>query len=153
MGKISTGGFEDIKVSVPRFSGESPCGAEMVGFISCLDLNNNDERQCKTARDSLMKCMEVAASSGLHRKKHKPPINYHLQKVCPSTRKLLCSSSSMCGLRAIHLSCLVSLSASSSLRMHSRRHSFCEASRGDLASCRSRCCRCDAMPRGMAPSM
>jgi hypothetical protein len=81
MGKITSGGLEEVKVKVKRNAGNSSCGAEMVGFISCLDANGGDERLCATARDALGRCMELAARSGLNRRRHKPAINFHLQQA------------------------------------------------------------------------
>jgi hypothetical protein len=82
MGKITRRpGIEDVKVKVTRNSGPSPCGAELVGFLACLDLNGGDERECGKSREALNTCMDLAMRSGLARRRHKPAINFHLKQV------------------------------------------------------------------------
>ena len=74
--------LEDIRVKVKRNAGQvQPCGAEMVGFITCLDINNADENRCVTQRDMLSSCMAAAQRSGWNKRRHKMPINFHLQTV------------------------------------------------------------------------
>ena len=79
--------LEDIRVKVKRNAGQvQPCGAEMVGFITCLDISNADENRCVTQRDALSVCMSLAHRSGWNKRRHKMPINFHLQTVrrlCP----------------------------------------------------------------------
>lgn len=82
MGKIvSSPGVEDVKVQVTRGGGPSPCGAELVGYLACLDVNNGDEQLCRPTREALATCMDVAMRSGLARRRHKPAINFHLKQV------------------------------------------------------------------------
>ena len=83
MGKIPKSGFalDNVKVKVKRPGGgiAGNCGPEAVSFLACLERAGGDEQACKAARDALAKCMAGSANvrSGLH----KPPLNYHLQKV------------------------------------------------------------------------
>ena len=85
MGKITSNTIDDVKLKVPRPQGQSACGAELVGYLACLDHNNNNEQQCVQTRRALFDCMEVAMASGANQRKHKPTINYHIRMVrCPS---------------------------------------------------------------------
>ena len=82
MGRISKNfTLENVKIPVKRNSGDSPCSAELVSFITCLDLNGGDEGKCSTAKTALGSCMELSARSGWQRRTHKAPINFHLQRV------------------------------------------------------------------------
>ena len=93
MGKITSGGMEDVKIKVRRSAGGSPCSAELVGYLACLDANSGNEASCVAARQALGQCMEVAMSSGLNRRRHKMPVNYHLQQVRLPSHALRCSGS------------------------------------------------------------
>ena len=84
MGKITSGGMEDVKIKVPRGGGGAMCSAELVGYLSCLELNAGDESKCTATREALGACMKAAASNGASQRRHKVPINYHLQQVCIS---------------------------------------------------------------------
>ena len=79
----STGGMEDVKLKVRRGGGGSPCSAELVSYLACLDVQAGAEANCIAARQALGACMEIAMSSGLNRRRHKAPVNYHLQQVSP----------------------------------------------------------------------
>jgi len=82
MGKIAAGAsLQDVKVKVPRSSGSGRCGAELVGFLACLDASGGNESDCRAARERLAACM--AADRGPKPSRHKLPINYHFQRVCP----------------------------------------------------------------------
>ena len=80
MGKLSSGVIEDVRIKVPRRSGQQPCGAEMITFLSCLDSNGQDERLCMDARHSLQTCMG-ATRAVKHR--HKAPILPTLEPSSP----------------------------------------------------------------------
>jgi len=55
-----------------------PCTVEMVSFLSCLAINQNNDDKCVKEKNLLMACVD--AQSG---KKKKPwgTINYHLQRL------------------------------------------------------------------------
>ena len=81
MGKITGNTLDEVKVKVPRSTGNTLCGAEVVGFLACLDNNNNNEAQCMQSKQALHDCMQVAMSSGVTQRRHKPPVNYHIRTV------------------------------------------------------------------------
>lgn len=87
MGKLSALDLMDVKIKVPRRAGSAPCGAEMVSYIACLDVNKNDEAKCTKMRQALGQCMEAAVSSGATRRKHKPPINFHLKQFLRNVKR------------------------------------------------------------------
>ena len=86
MGKITGNTVDDVKVKVSRSSNQGVCGAELVGYLACLDHNNNNEQQCLQTKRALFDCMEVASLSGATQRRHKPALNYHIRMVC--TRNL-----------------------------------------------------------------
>ena len=82
MGKIHNNDLSDIKVKVPRRRNDAVCGAEVVGFLSCLDANNHNEASCVAQMKALSECMEVAFAGGaMGQRRHKPPTNYHIRQV------------------------------------------------------------------------
>jgi hypothetical protein len=81
MGKITGDSIEDVKVKVPRNQNGTVCGAEVVGFLACLDTNNGNEAMCASTKKSLFDCMELAMSSGAFQRRHKMPTNYHIRTV------------------------------------------------------------------------
>ena len=90
MGKIPTSGFAldnvRVKVKRPNAGIAGNCGPECISYLACLEKTSGDEVACKSARDALVKCM-ASAQSAVITSRHKPPVNYHLQKVwppCPS---------------------------------------------------------------------
>lgn len=88
MGKISTVDLMDVKVKVPRKSGKTPCGAEMVSFLACLDLNGGDEAKCTSVREALATCVQAARQGGEQgRRLHKMPINFHLRTFLRNMKK------------------------------------------------------------------
>jgi len=84
MGKLSRGVIEDVRIKVPRGGGSQPCGAEMISFLSCLDANSGDERQCGAARQSLQACMQATRAV---KTRHKVPINFHLKQFLRNMKK------------------------------------------------------------------
>ena len=56
------------------------CSAEFVAYLGCLDMNEGKEEACRAPREALSRCMFAAAASARGQNRHKPPINYHLQK-------------------------------------------------------------------------
>mmetsp|Transcript_65810 Transcript_65810/g.130436 ORF Transcript_65810/g.130436 Transcript_65810/m.130436 type:complete len:89 (-) Transcript_65810:245-511(-) len=88
MGRLrSTTLIDDVRVKVPRGGGPQPCGAEMIGFLACLDANSNDDRQCAQAREALSACLGAAARQGNSRPRHKMPINFHLQQFLRNIKR------------------------------------------------------------------
>ena len=90
MGKIPASGFAldnvRVKVKRPNAGVAGNCGPECISYLACLEKTSGDEVACKSARDALVKCM-ASAQSTVITSRHKPPVNYHLQKVrppCPS---------------------------------------------------------------------
>ena len=82
MGRITGNAIEDVKVKVPRNNPESKCAGEVVGFLSCLDINNHDETACQQSKQKLFDCMTLAAAAQKGNKhKHKAAINYHIRTV------------------------------------------------------------------------
>ena len=81
MGKITGDQLEDVKVKVKRGQGQTVCGAEVVGFLACLDANNSNETQCAVQRKALFECMELAVRSGVAQRRHKQPVNHHIRTV------------------------------------------------------------------------
>ena len=81
MGKITGNTLEDVKVKVPRKQNQTLCGAEVVGFLACLDGNNGNEAQCMQSKRALFDCMELAMRSGAMQRRHKPALNYHIRTV------------------------------------------------------------------------
>ena len=82
MGRLRRGSIDDVRVNVTRGTGVQACGAEMVGFLACIEANGGNERECGRAREALSVCMEAAARQA-NRTRHKAPINFHLKQVRP----------------------------------------------------------------------
>ena len=87
MGKIAGGAsLSDVKVKVPRGGGGGgKCGAELVGYLACLDRSGGDEAPCAAARERLADCM--AAARGLKPSRHKAPVNFHLHRFLRSIKR------------------------------------------------------------------
>ena len=105
MGKITSNTLDDVKVQVPRRSNNTVCGAEVVGFLACLDVNSGNEALCVQQKRSLFDCMEVAMNSGMMQRRHKPATNYHIRMVRAKPLFLPCLRSAQLLLRWVrHLS-------------------------------------------------
>ena len=99
MGKIpgSSWGMEELKLKVRRPGGGNPCAGEVVSYLTCLDANGGNEEMCKAVRQTLVSCMTAHAKAWQGHKRHKPPINFHLQQVCaPRVPCLMPVSSHLC---------------------------------------------------------
>ncbi|XP_068635549.1 uncharacterized protein [Aristolochia californica] len=57
---------------------QKPCMQEMLSFLNCLSLNQNNDEKCVRQKEKLNACMDA-----LSRNKRKPwgSINYHLQRL------------------------------------------------------------------------
>eukprot|EP00326_Haptolina_ericina_P003781 CAMPEP_0181220048 /NCGR_PEP_ID=MMETSP1096-20121128/28624_1 /TAXON_ID=156174 ORGANISM="Chrysochromulina ericina, Strain CCMP281" /NCGR_SAMPLE_ID=MMETSP1096 /ASSEMBLY_ACC=CAM_ASM_000453 /LENGTH=87 /DNA_ID=CAMNT_0023312515 /DNA_START=80 /DNA_END=343 /DNA_ORIENTATION=+ len=87
MGRIPTKGFKlhDVRIPAkkPKGSGTN-CGVQMAMFLACIEKNSMDDRACKAAKEALDLCM---ASATPLKSKHKPTINYHLQKFIQAFKR------------------------------------------------------------------
>ena len=86
MGKIPKGELtlNEIKVKVPRSTASNTCGAEVVGFLACLDHHNNNEQECMQTKTALFNCMQAAANAGMTQRRHKAPINHESECYAPT---------------------------------------------------------------------
>ena len=80
MGRILKGGdMQSVRVSTRR-PGSDACGPEILSFLACMDAHGGDDIACKAAKNALARCMQSAVvRTGAT--KHKPTLNFHLQKV------------------------------------------------------------------------
>ncbi|KAL5729900.1 hypothetical protein ACHQM5_002789 [Ranunculus cassubicifolius] len=68
-----------IYINAKKLGGmQKPCMLEMVSFLSCLSLNNNNDDRCVRQKELLATCMEAQKTKG---KKPWGSINYHLQRL------------------------------------------------------------------------
>mmetsp|Transcript_9770 Transcript_9770/g.19757 ORF Transcript_9770/g.19757 Transcript_9770/m.19757 type:complete len:89 (+) Transcript_9770:65-331(+) len=88
MGKIIRGpeAWSQVKLSTRRGGGGGSCAAEFATYLACLDRTQGNEEECKPLREALRRCM-VAANTGPRANRHKPTINYHLQKFIKSFKR------------------------------------------------------------------
>ena len=82
MGKIVRGqeAWENVRLPTKARGGGGACAAEFAAYLSCLDAQDGKEEACRAPREALSRCMFAAAASARGQNRHKPPINYHLQK-------------------------------------------------------------------------
>ncbi|KAF9608953.1 hypothetical protein IFM89_012121 [Coptis chinensis] len=69
-----------LYINPKKFAGGmgKPCMKEMLAFLNCLSLNQNNDERCVLFKEKLNACMDAQAGKG---RTSWGSINYHLQRL------------------------------------------------------------------------